>query len=273
MKKAVFLDIDGTLVTFDGTFPESAEKALRIAGDNGICLVICTGRTPTQIYPWLRETGLFHGEVAGAGADVRLNGRVIEQHFIARDELDRLIRWFDRTGTRFCLQGADGMYTTPAMNEYFLSRFGSRPELLKRREKTFGHVTVPDDIRSADRIEKVAYYGAPCTAEEMQAELGDYFCVTGSSFNLTDAKNGEITIRGYDKAYGMKCFLDAVGLTRRDSFGYGDGPNDFEMVEYAGTGVAMGNALPELKKAADQVTDPIDQNGLWNSFKKNGLLD
>ena len=57
-----------------------------------------------------------------------------------------------------------------------------------------------------------------------------------------------------------------------DSVAIGDGPNDFEMIDFAGTGVAMGNAIPELKKKADIITTDINNDGIYNAFEKLGLL-
>ena len=48
--------------------------------------------------------------------------------------------------------------------------------------------------------------------------------------------------------------------------------NDMEIIRAAGCGVAMGNAIPALKEAADYVTDPIDRDGIWNACKKLGLF-
>ena len=49
----------------------------------------------------------------------------------------------------------------------------------------------------------------------------------------------------------MKVLLDYLGMEREDSIAFGDGPNDMEMIEFAYTGVAMGNAVDELKNIAD----------------------
>ena len=68
-KKTVFLDIDGTLTNFKGELPKSAEYALREASGRGHDMVICSGRTYTQIYPWIRESNLFRGIVSGAGSN------------------------------------------------------------------------------------------------------------------------------------------------------------------------------------------------------------
>ncbi len=57
-----------------------------------------------------------------------------------------------------------------------------------------------------------------------------------------------------------------------DTYAFGDGLNDLQMIEYVGTGVAMGNAVPELKEIADFVTKPVDEDGIAYAVKELGLL-
>jgi len=58
-----------------------------------------------------------------------------------------------------------------------------------------------------------------------------------------------------------------------DTIAFGDGPNDLDMIAYAGVGVAMGNAREELKKIADFVTKPVNEGGIAYAMQKLGLID
>ena len=53
---------------------------------------------------------------------------------------------------------------------------------------------------------------------------------------------------------------------------FGDAQNDLDMIEYAGIGIAMGNAEECLKQIADDVTSDVDDDGVWNALEKYGLL-
>ena len=66
--------------------------------------------------------------------------------------------------------------------------------------------------------------------------------------------------------------LKALGLTREQAIAFGDGGNDVEMLRYAGIGVAMGNACPEAKAAADYITDDVTADGLANGLRHFGLI-
>ena len=70
----------------------------------------------------------------------------------------------------------------------------------------------------------------------------------------------------------MERYLKAVGIAREDSIAVGDGPNDLQMMEYAGIGIAMGNAREEVKERADMVTSSIDDDGIYRAFETLGLL-
>ena len=69
-----------------------------------------------------------------------------------------------------------------------------------------------------------------------------------------------------------KKIVEFLGATREDTIAFGDGPNDFEMIEYAGIGVAMGNASDDLKAKADVITTHIAEDGIYNGMKKLNLI-
>ena len=79
----------------------------------------------------------------------------------------------------------------------------------------------------------------------------------------------------YSKADGLRCLAEYFGedTDLRDTVAFGDSMNDMEVIQEAGTGVAMGNAIEELKKCADLVTDPIEQDGIWNACIRLGLFE
>ena len=66
--------------------------------------------------------------------------------------------------------------------------------------------------------------------------------------------------------------MDELKIGREDTIAFGDGPNDVEMLKFAGTGVAMGNAILAVKQYADMVTDKIDEDGLYHAFERLHLL-
>lgn len=74
------------------------------------------------------------------------------------------------------------------------------------------------------------------------------------------------------KDHGIRKILEVHGFTRGESIAFGDSDNDLEMLEFAGIGVAMGNAAESVKEVADYVTSHIDEDGIWNACKHFELI-
>ena len=72
---------------------------------------------------------------------------------------------------------------------------------------------------------------------------------------------------------GIQKVLEHYGIRREEIIAFGDGENDMDMLQFAGIGVAMGNAGPEVKEAADYVTEHIDEDGLEKALRHYGLLE
>ena len=82
----------------------------------------------------------------------------------------------------------------------------------------------------------------------------------------------DIIAAGNSKARGMERVLRHYGIDREEIIAFGDGENDMEMLEYAGIGVAMGNADPEVKEIADYVTKGVGEGGIAHALAHFGLI-
>jgi len=271
-RKAVFLDIDGTLTTFKSEFPESARDALRKAKENGHELVICTGRVKTQIYPWLLGTGLFTGLVTGSGADVSRKGEQVYQRFFSPDELKTFLDYFTNVSSCYVLQGQEKVLGDPRFMDARKPVFGGDPVDWDKREKLLGKTYRAERPYQARDIEKACYYQCQDSYEEICKALGPAFDVMGSSYSVSKRSDGEVTLHGITKATGIAHYLEKAGINREDSVAIGDSSNDLEMIQYAGVGVAMGNGTDQVKEAADLVTDRIEEDGICKAFTRLGLI-
>ena len=84
--------------------------------------------------------------------------------------------------------------------------------------------------------------------------------------------SADITVLGVDKGTAIEHVAEKLGVAIEDTYAFGDGVNDVCMLEAAGHGVAMGNAVPETKAAAEYITTSIDQDGVYNGLKHYGLI-
>lgn len=268
MKKIVFLDIDGTLVDFNTKMPDSAKKALYLAKEKGCYIALCTGRTISNIYPWLLEIP-FDGIVASAGAYITCKNKKIYHNVLKKDKLGLLANVLMEYNASYMLQGELGRYIDEEnmrkMKDYFYSFGIYNKGLIK-------DFIICEHPYEMENLESGMYFGASEDIKTIQEAVDPYFKITGSSFESDRIYSGEITCKGINKATGMQKLMSYMNIPQECSVAFGDGPNDVEMIQYANIGVAMGNADESLKGLADMVTEPIFEDGLYKGFRYLGLI-
>lgn len=84
---------------------------------------------------------------------------------------------------------------------------------------------------------------------------------------------GDLALKEIDKAYAMDVLLEHLHASPDATVAFGDAKVDIPMLEYSRIGVAMGNGGPEIRAAADYVTDDVECDGLWKAFSHLGLLE
>ncbi|MFJ5760508.1 HAD family hydrolase [Neobacillus sp. NPDC093182] len=84
--------------------------------------------------------------------------------------------------------------------------------------------------------------------------------------------SGELSVPGIHKATAISTLLQYLKIDKENTFAYGDGLNDLEMLAFVQHGIAMGNAKEAVKKATDDITDTHNEDGIYNSFNKYGLI-
>lgn len=270
-QKAVFLDIDGTMVDSAGKIPASTKEAIRKAEANGHKMVVCSGRSRFQIYDELLNLG-FSGIVGAAGAFVVVDGEEIYHAYIDEEHGRSSYEYLEKNGVCFCYQADDGVVLNQRSCDGMLGIYRDMGIEERRLERLIGRMHLTEEPWKNKRNEKIIYYNAPFPVEKVHADMEPYFDAVAISLDGMDEYAGEIGINGINKSTGMEIYLNHVGITRENSIAVGDGPNDLQMMEYAGIGVAMGNARDDVKARADLVTDAIGEDGLNKAFVRLGLI-
>ena len=125
MGKIIFIDVDGTLVDYEGNLPDSAVKAIRQARANGHRVYMCTGRSKAEVYPPLWDIGL-DGIIGGNGCYVEDHGHVVMHQLITLDQCRRVVDWLHERHLEFYLESNNGLFASehfeeqgaPVMREY-----------------------------------------------------------------------------------------------------------------------------------------------------------
>jgi hydroxymethylpyrimidine pyrophosphatase-like HAD family hydrolase len=250
MIKAIFLDIDGTLIDgVDGPFPEDIEQ-IEAARESGCKVFLSTGRSLAALPPLLSSATWVDGVIAGCGAAVMLHGNMIYRSAVPRELLPKICRLYFDNGKWCVFEGETGVF---GIGRYLIFDYGEPPI----------HICGVDDF-------ELKYGGEIITKITMEGFLTDKErSVFEPELSVTEfAVYSEAVAAGETKAGGMDKILAACGLTRDCAVAIGDSENDLDIVKAAGLGVAMGNACAELKAVADVITGDAGKGGVAGAIKK-----
>lgn len=258
MIKAIFLDVDGTLISFKThRVPASALDALREAHARGVQLFIATGRAAADLADL--EAIPYDGVAALNGADCLMrDGRVVARHPIPRADFEKSLALSAELDFPVGLELNDGVFVNRVT-----------PEVVRLAEMVAHPVPEQVDLRALfDRRDccQMCFYFDPELETRVMAELPSLVASRWCPI-FTD-----VNVRGVDKATGMAEFAAHFGFANGETMAFGDGGNDVAMLRAAGAGVAMGNACDEALAAADYVTASVDDDGIRRALEHFGVI-
>lgn len=259
MIRAIFLDVDGTLISFEThEVPVSAREALLRAHGRGVRLFIATGRAANDLGPL--EGIPYDGVVSLNGARcVAADGRVVSQHLIPRADFERAMLLSERMGFPLALELENGVFVNRVT-----------PDVERLAHMVAHPVPVQTDLYALfDRSEccQMCFYFDLETERRVMAQL------PGLAASRWCPIFADINVSGIDKATGMREFMAGYGFSASEVVAFGDGGNDVAMLQAAGVGVAMGNACDEALNASDYVTASVDDDGIAKALEYLGILD
>ncbi|MBT1162418.1 HAD family hydrolase [Bifidobacterium sp. SO1] len=277
--KLVFLDIDGTLADERHVVPQSAQDACRQAQRNGHKLFISTGRSLPKIEHSILDLG-FDGVVSVAGAQANIGDRVLFQHFVSPEDIDRTNEYFRRHGIEnYQWQGADGMYISRGYLRHLQETKGSvwNAGEFARYWHVMDEIEVPEGstLGHMIRASKGSYFSGPnpdVTFEDVRRDMSPWFQLVHGSYDKISPNNGELLINGVDKGTAVRDVARLLGYDIADTIAIGDSDNDAAMLKAAGTSVAMGNAVHGIEEFCDMQTTDIHDDGIANAFRMLGLI-
>lgn len=274
MKKVVFFDIDGTLVSKQNYISESTKRAIKALKKQGVLPVIATGRA-TMLLEEVREELDIDSYIAMNGQRIVLEGKPIFTNPIQDDVLKRLMDQAaeDRKGIVLC--GTEEIYSNSFIS---LVRRSSILKVLKGIGKL-----VPNKIQMSifsrlirkppkpeDYKDKAICQVILEVSKKEEAAYRERFQ------ELHFARSNDYTVdvisSGISKATGIERIIKELGIKKEDTYAFGDSLNDMEMIQYVGTGVSMGNGWKELKQVADMITADVSEDGIEKGLKKLNLI-
>ncbi|MDR0700353.1 MAG: Cof-type HAD-IIB family hydrolase [Tannerella sp.] len=257
MIKAIFLDIDGTMVSFNThRVPENTRNVLRDARKKGVKIFVATGRHRSDI----NNLGdlEFDGYITLNGGYCFVGNKVIFKKPVPPEDVEAFIRYGEEVEHLPCFFVEAERVSADMENEHMtammkLVKFEPRPIVPAR------------EFINKEIFQMTAFFSVEREAEIMN-------CLPGCTATRWYPTFADIVARGVDKSGGLEKIGGYFGFGVDEMMAIGDGGNDITMIKYAGTGIAMGNAGEEVKDVADYVTTSVDDDGVGCALRYFGVV-
>jgi len=254
--RILIFDIDGTTYQNDiKDNPASTKKALAQLRQAGYRLAICTSRSRDEMVHLPADFLASMDAVASvAGGQIDADGRR-DNHWLDADQVaagmafldshEMVYRWVDGQGHGYLNRHQ------PRYDGFFSYLYDMVPPLKDYDGRPLVHILYYTD----------------------DGQLSSQARACFDRQNVVDfAPCHEVTACGVDKAASVRRLAALFGLDAGQAAVFGDGGNDVGMLRAAGVGIAMGNACPACRQAADYVTDAIQDDGLYNACVRMGWI-
>lgn len=262
MIRLIATDLDGTLLNEDWKISAGNIRAIRKAVDNGVKVTLATGRMAAATRGYARELGLDVPIITYHGALVEqaLSGEILYRKVVPVQLAVEIVQYLLQKGIHTQIFLKDRVFVRKT--NLYSDEYSKMSNLEVEEADIFKLLE-----KEPDGVEKILCIGEEAelqeAGEELKALYADRLHFTSSSFNFFDMIHPEV-----NKGTALKALADQWGIRADEVMALGDSLNDKEMLSYAGIGVAMENAHPELKKIADFITSSYKEDGVAEAIKK-----
>ncbi len=262
--KLLVLDLDGTLTNAKKEITENTRQTLIEAQEQGIKIVLASGRPTYGIAPLANQLELqkYEGYILAYNGGEIIDwktGELMYKNLLDPKVLPYLYECACKN--HFAIVTYDG--------EYVLTEYPDDEYVLKEALLNVMKIKKVDNFLEAVKhpIAKCLIVGEPerlaVLEKEMYEVLKDRMGVFRSEPYFL-----ELVPKGIDKAQSLSVLLSKIGMTREEMIAVGDGFNDLSMIKYAGLGVAMANAQPVVRENADFITLSNEEDGVAHVVRK-----
>lgn len=263
MYKLIALDMDGTLLNEEKKISKANYEAIKLARKKGIKVVLATGRPTKGIEKYLKELDLTHENeyaVSFNGAVVQevKTGKIIAKNTMTIDDLKYLYQLSKMFNVNIHALTPDSCIT-PKINQY------------SELEATMNNIPLEivdfDSIDNTTTIVKIMFVDPEekltDVINNLPSDLYEKYTIVRSAPFFLEFLNKKV-----NKGYGVELLAKKLDIKPDEVICIGDAENDVHMIKFAGLGVAMGNAFPEVKKIADYVTKTNQDDGVAHVINK-----
>lgn len=252
--KAAFFDIDGTLM-IHGIVPKDTRKALARLREQGIFVFVATGRHILEMEMLPVNDLVFDGYVLLNGqVCLDKNREVVYEAPIPPEDIQRILPDFEKKELPLMFVEKDRIYMNYIDEKVRIAQKAISTELPEVADY------------HGDKVYQVDVFSGKVQINDVMARMSHCKMTRWNPYAV------DIIPKNGGKTRGINAALRYWGLTWEEVIAFGDGENDMEMLEAAGTGVAMGNSEECVKQCADYVTGDADKGGIWDALKQLKIM-
>lgn len=266
--KLIVTDMDGTLLSDHKEISEENKIALKKAKDSGISVAIATGRIYTSAKYYAKLLDLDTPIIACNGAIIReeKTGTTLYESVLSTDNSLKILDICNKHDIYYHFYNDGGFYCRE-LNHSSLTYYNWNKSQPKENRL---HIEIIDDplesIKNANNILKFVIIDEDL--EKLDNVMNELKDIEEIEVSKSWYNNIEIMNKGVSKGLAVKRLGDYLGVKKEEIITFGDNYNDLSMIEYAGMGVAMGNAEEPVKKKADFITYSNKENGVARALER-----
>lgn len=247
-QKIFFFDIDGTLCHANKVSAR-VKKAIQDIRKNGDLCFIASGRPPTFLQKAVQEVG-FDGYVMCNGAYAFTDTETLHEVKLNDEYFQPLLTYLREHHCEYILQTKTDNYLDPTFNRFY-NFFDSIGVPVETFVRNFEEKDILDDIIKIEIWPDYREFG-----DVLREKFTHY------TWHQYVESNMEIYLNGVSKAWGITQVINKYGIAYEDTYCFGDGTNDMEMLQAVCHSYAMGNASDEVKAVAKHVCPSIEEDGV-----------
>lgn len=256
-KKIVFFDIDGTIYNKEKKVPPSTVQAIQKLKENNVFVAIATGRAPFM-YDDLRKQLNIDYCISFNGSYIVHNEEVIYKRPLSTEDISNLEKFASSHNHPMIFLDENDHYTNCKNHRHI--QISIKEDLKLHYPHYDPYYFQENDIYQA------LIFCLPNEESIYQEQFPQFGYVRWHRYSI------DVLPPGGSKASGIEVVLQKLNIDRKNSFAFGDGLNDLEMLQYVGVGVAMGNGHEKVKACADLVTKSVDDEGIEYALKELELI-
>lgn len=266
--KVILLDLDGTLLNSEKTISPANYAALERAAEMGVHIVPATGRFYEGMPQVVRDLPFVRYVVTVNGAEIydTREKKVLHKEELASDKAVAVYEYLSSLPA-LCDAYVEGWGYIDRSYYERVEEFTTEPYVVKMLKELRTPVDDMKGFLAQHKVQKLMAFFNDMDRRALELErVKALFPDTAVSSSI--ANNIEVNAKKATKGGALLNLCQVLGVDVKDSMAFGDGSNDLTMIQNAGVGVAMGNAWPGLKEAADYVTLTCDEDGVAHALEK-----